>query len=235
MGLGSAVLAARLGRLTALAQCLPTARQHLRAILPDASEEEILNAVPLQEAQGTLHLLDREYGITISASGGIARRSEPTLNLQDDFKIIRGLMGTLTRAIHEREQSTTIAGHVMAEAEASQAATSLRRTDPPASRLNASKALAHQRHRVRLRSCAGTGVHGWAEECPKAPELCLNDAEFQFSVRYRLGLPVMTEGLCQLCSKSSEEWCGKPRNVFGDHVQMCGMGCGRYRAHNALC
>ena len=55
---GSAELPARLGRLAALGQCLPTARHHLRAILADASEEDILNAVPLQGAQGNLGLAE---------------------------------------------------------------------------------------------------------------------------------------------------------------------------------
>ena len=57
MAFGSSEIAARIGRLTAFGQCLPTARRHLRTILPDATDAEILGAVPLQGAEPAMQWL----------------------------------------------------------------------------------------------------------------------------------------------------------------------------------
>eukprot|EP00973_Karenia_brevis_P016465 2255309-Karenia_brevis.AAC.1 len=106
------------------------------------------------------------------------------------------------------------------------------------------RAAAHLRHRVRLRSCAGEGAGLWVEMCPKSPELRLTDGEFEFGVRWRLGLPIMRPGPCrhrparldalQDCDVA-EGRCGQELDIHGDHAVLCGRGRGRYRAHTALC
>ena len=92
-------------------------------------------------------------------------------------------MGILSTAVAEKEYASMIKGHAQAEEEQAEAARSMKQVDPAIAREHDMMALAHQRSRVRLRACAGTGVHGWANECPKTRRLCLNDIEFQFSVR----------------------------------------------------
>ena len=90
--------------------------------------------------------------------------------------------------------------HEAAEVEARELAKTLWRRDPERAKHVAAEASAHQRHLVRLRSSADDGTHGWVEACPKAPELSFNDAEFEYACRWRLGLAVMKQGQCQLCS-----------------------------------
>ena len=207
----------------------------MRAILPDADEESILKAVPLAEAESSLQWLRDEYGIEVAAGGGVARDREPRLCLLDDFKPVKGLMGTLTREVQRREREKVIARHTAAEVEARKSATLVWRRYPGFAKHMAARAAAHQRHVVRLRSSSGVGVHEWAVACPKAEELSFRDMEFNYACRWRLGLPLMQVGHCQLCSKDSEDWYGKPRDALGDHALLCGKGCGRYRVHNALC
>ena len=45
----------------------------------------------------------------------------------------------------------------------------------------------------------------------------------------------MHAGLCQLCSRDSEDWCGKSRDSLVDHAQLYGKACVQYRVHSALC
>ena len=129
--------------------------------------------------------------------------------MQEDFKAITGLMGKLTRAVFEKERDKIIAAHTRAELEARQAAIQLTRFDPEAAKEAESKAAAHLRHLVRLRSTAGHGVHAWTEECPKNESLSLNDLEFNFAVRWRLGLPFVKPGLCKLRSGEDGQLCCK--------------------------
>ena len=235
MGFGSATLAAKIGRLAALAQCLPTARQHLRTIAPEASEQEILAAVPLAEAQATLEWLKAEYDIEISAGGNIAADREPRLRLHADFKPVTGPMGKLTQAVFKHERAKMLEQHAQAEAQAKEAARRVKRTNPEAAKQLECKAASHQRHLVRLRSVAGEGVHACVEECPKSGTLSLNDAEFNFAIRYRMGLAVLRPGLCQLHSCDGDDRCGCGLDAFGDHALLCHKGRGRYRVHGALC
>ena len=53
----------------------------------------------------------------------------------------------------------------------------------------------------------------------------MSAAEWQDSLRYRLGLPLMTPGLCDACQGA--------RDGLGDHA-MCCASCGRYSRHNVL-
>eukprot|EP00973_Karenia_brevis_P046196 6403532-Karenia_brevis.AAC.1 len=82
MGVGSAEVHALIGRVAALAQCLPTARDHLRRLFPEASEEEILAAVPLQEAQQALDDLRENWGIEVDVDGNLATGREARLDLR---------------------------------------------------------------------------------------------------------------------------------------------------------
>ena len=95
--------------------------------------------------------------------------------------------------------------HARAREVAAESAKSTRMVDQAASCLHVAEAIAHPRTVVRLRSCAGEGLHGWEEECPKCAELCLNDHEFQFSVRMRLGWPLVQAEQCQFCSRNGED------------------------------
>ena len=218
-----------------MAQCLPSARQHLRTILHEATEQEIRRAAPLTEAQSTLDWLKDEHGIEIIADGGIARGREPRLNLADDFPAVTGLMGKITREVFEKERDDLLRRHAAAKAETAEMANRLKRADPVAAKVAESKAAAHQRHLVRLRSAAGDGLHGWVEECPKTESLSLNDSEFNFAVRWRMGLAVVRPGLCQLHSKDDTDWCCRQLDPHGDHAVICHKGKGRYRMHGALC
>eukprot|EP00973_Karenia_brevis_P086635 12013817-Karenia_brevis.AAC.1 len=85
MGMGSAVVGARVGRIACLLQCLPTARKHLRKIFPYATEEQILHAVPLDGAEAELESL-RAEGIELAVSGTVACGNEPRINLCESFK-----------------------------------------------------------------------------------------------------------------------------------------------------
>ena len=78
MGLGSVMAAARIGRVACLAQCLPTAREHIRQILPDVDEERLLRAIPLQGALAELENLEQQ-GIVLAWDGSLATGAEPRL------------------------------------------------------------------------------------------------------------------------------------------------------------
>ena len=239
MACGSAELSALLGRLATLAQCLPTARKHLRAILLDASEDEILNAVPLESAERALSWLKEEYQIEVSAAGTVAKEREPRLNLKSDFRPMRGLMGTLTRAVQEAQRDRMLSRNAGAAEEAAMRANALSRRRPEEASRFRCESAAFVRHNVRLRSAAGDGKHSWVDACPKAKALQFTDAEWRFAARWRLGLAVSRVGPCQLRGRASADEesnvCGKRCNRHGDHAILCARGCGRYRAHNAIC
>ena len=129
MAFGSAELSARVARLAALGQCLPTARRHLRAILPEATEDEILGAVPLSGADDMLRWLREKWGIEISATGTIAREREPRWDLRTDFAPLKGLTGTLTRAIQTRQFEDACERHAAAAARTATAARTAGRAD----------------------------------------------------------------------------------------------------------
>ncbi|CAK0840857.1 unnamed protein product, partial [Prorocentrum cordatum] len=171
MGFGSATLGARLGRLAALGQCLPVARQHLRALLPDAAEEDILNAIPLDGAERMLDWLKETHGIELSVSGTIARESEPRWNLRARFDPIRGLYSTVSKVAQEAQRADMLARHSAAEQASQREGANAARRDPAESE--------------RLKSKEAT-------------------------------------------------MCGKPCDRLGDHAQLCGVGRGRYRVHNAV-
>ena len=217
---------------------MPTARRHLKAILPEASEEDILSAVPLQGAKETLEWLSSQYGIAVNAAGTIAKEHEPKWNLDEDFKPMRGLTGLLTRAVQEKQYADLVRRHAAAAATEEEQAHGLRREAPADAQEHRARAAAHLRHAVRLRSAAGAGIHDWVEICPKHSTLQLDDKEFTFAVRWRLGLPVMRQGQCQLQSSKDIEQnrrCCKQCDKWGDHAVLRGKDRGHYRAHNSLC
>ncbi len=242
MGFGSAALAARVGRLAAVAQCLPTARAHLQMVLPEASQEEILEAIGLEGVCDTLQWLREEHNIEIAAGGEIATGSEPRFDPRAHFEPIRGLQGRLTRAIFQGQKEALLARHEEAEKQERARAAALRRRKPGDAKSALRRALAHLRTRVRLRSAAGGIAGTWAETCPKRPELRLNDDEFAFAARWRLGLRVMMAGECGHRnvhakpgpSSGPRGRCGQFLDEFGDHAALCGKGRGRYRRHNAV-
>ena len=219
-GFGSATLSARLGRVAAVAQCLPTARVHLRRILPEASEDEIRAAVPLAGVKESLDWLKNKYGIELSVNGNLASAKEPRWDPAADFQPLRGVCGLLTRAIQTKDHDAVVAAHAAGS-----------RTRP-----TSAEQEAHTRHACRLRSSAGVGVHEWTTECPSDSNLRLNDTEFEYAARWRLGLPVMPAGDCKHRAAKDPDGavCGKQRDRFGDHAVLCGKGAGRYRVHNAL-
>ena len=239
MAFGSAVVAARVARLAAVAQCLPTTRQHLAAILPDAVDE-IVGAVRLDGVREALQWLRDTYGIEVGVSGVLARDKEPRWDPGRHFQSIRSLGSTLMRAIQGKQRSARLAAHAEAEGKAVEEAKHAQRTNQAAAAAARAEASAHQRHQVRLRSVAGEGAHEWVRSCPSERTLQLNDSEFQFGVRWRLGLPVCSEGACMLRAKSGANGtrgpcCGQARDRWGDHAVLCGKGPGRYRVHGALC
>ena len=226
MGCSSAAVAARIGRIACLAQCLPTARDHLRRILPEASEAEILNAVPLDGACAEMQALKEEYGIEISQDGNIASGAEPRLDLRQRFRPLRGLMGLLSREVYVRER----AKFLRECAEVASCAASTRQEREKAKRTVA-----------RIHSCEG-GAGRWVEATPSRESLRLTDAEFTFGARWRLGLPVCN---CETCgqrnkgqdssdSHPAEERCGRLLDVYGDHAVTCRKGGGFYRAHGSV-
>ena len=105
MGCASALIAAKVGQVACLAQCLPTAREHLRRIHPDASEEDILGASPLDGAIRELQALRDECGMEVNMEGEIATGAEPRLDLKRPFIPMRGLTGMLTRRIYELDRA----------------------------------------------------------------------------------------------------------------------------------
>ena len=240
LGFGSATLTARLGRLAAVAQCLPTAREHLKRILPHRSDDEIREAISLSGVDETLQWLRDEYDIEISASGAIAAGSEPRFDPHQEFQPIRGIMGIVTRAVCEKQREHILQRHGDNERLERDIASRVRRSNPSAAQEARSRAAAHLRHCARLRSTAGEGAGAWVEFCPKSEELRLNDSEFNHAVRWRIGLPVMRAGPCQVRNANTsgeiaEERCGQCLDALGDHAVLCGRGGGKYRAHTAVC
>lgn len=94
--------------------------------------------------------------------------------------------------------------------------------------------LGRHRCQARLRSAAG-GAGVWVEAIPNRPTLRLRDAEFVTGLRWRLGLPLLPEGLCcQNTAKDAEKRCGCILDQFGDHVTICSRGGGTYRIHGGI-
>ena len=247
MGFGSATVMAEVSRLAALTQCLPVARQHLRNLFPDEAEESIREAIPLEAVDRALRNLRDTYGIEVSADGRVATGQEPRLDLHDDFVPIKGLGGTLARAIYEMQRSRRLEDLEKQELQARQLAKHLRRRDHAAAAEARSAALGFMRTRVRLRSVAGPGCGDWVTAGPTDAALRMNDFEFKFAVRWRLGLTTCLAGNpCGLkpggqpsgqgaCRDVAARRCGKALDPFGDHAILCGKGPGRYRVHNAVC
>ena len=209
----SSAVAVSCGRLACLAQLLPTARAHLRRIFPDVSEEMLLAAVPLQGASDTIQALEAR-GIALAAGGGIARGSEPRLDITKPFQPVPGLMGTITRAIACQDREAT---------------------------LNALRSKGHLRSVARLRSAVG-GAGVWVEAIPNRLTLQLRDAEFVTGMRWRLGLPMLPDGLtCQnkavvgtASNQGAEKRCGCNLDIYGDHIAICSRGGGTYRIHGGI-
>ena len=221
MGMGSVSNAARAGRLACLFQCLPTARAHLRKIFPDASSEDILNAVNLNGAEAELAAL-RGAGIEISVRGTVASGAEARINLREEFEPARGVMGVVARALAEKERDAF-----------------LRRSE--AAGTNA----ALMRDAARIHSCEG-GAGYWVEAIPSSPGVRLNDAEFTTGIRHRMGLPqIPGHGTpCQLRSRSATNFiddadqantvCGQCLDNHLDHALCCNKGGGFYRVHGSV-
>ena len=222
MGMGSVSDAAIGGRVACLAQCLPTARAHLRRILPETAEADILAAIPLQGAQEQLELL-KARGIEVTIYGTIAGGAEPRLNLCEDFQPVRGVLGVIVKAL-----ATANRDRLVAESSARLASDTLRRTA------------------ARLLSCEG-GTGQWCEAIPSRQSLRLNDSEFVSGLRHRLGLPQIPQGSVRRCQLSSTRRtnlgdddpsectaCGQLLDPFLDHALCCSKGGGFYRVHGAI-
>ena len=220
-GMGRIGHAARVGRLSCLLQCLPSVREHLTKIFPEAEQSQILEAVPLDGAEGELHRL-REEGIELSLQGKLAHGSEPRLNLRVPFQACRGVLGLLTRTLAEAERSAYLARGVAAGATEQQ-----------------------RRDTARLHSCEAGASH-WVEAIPSRVGLRLNDAEFATGMRHRLGLPQLVQNgaKCQLKAEyreptgddlRSSNVCGQFLDPFMDHALCCQKGGGFYRVHGSLC
>ena len=257
MGFGSASVAALIGRVATLAQCLPVARQHLRNLFPDEDEPAILAAVPLAKADAALEHLKKEYGIEVFANGGVAAEKEPRLNLHGDFSPIRGLTGKITQAIYAKQREQVMMELEMKEALARDAARFLRRSHHDEAKKARQAALGFQRSRVRLRATAGAGCFEWATAAPTKAQVRFNDSEFTFAVKWRLGLALHLEqhecrlraararkddtSHCKtmLCAETDRsevaQRCGKALDPHGDHALLCCRGPGRYRVHNSVC
>ena len=146
------------------------------------------------------------------------------------------MSSVVSKAVQKAQHGHTIACH---EAQATSKREAAKRCGCEAepNRLQ-QEAAAHERAAVRLRSAAGDGCHEWATECPSLAGVKLNDREFLFAVRWRLGLPVRQEGHCQHRNSQGDnkgDWCGKLCDRWGDHAVLCGKGRGRYRSHGAVC
>ena len=184
-------------------------------MFPDMDESRILNAIPLQ---GVMHAVEelRGIGIELSASGQIAEGAE--------FPLVRGVMGVIVKALAKRERE----GMMTRLAEVGRSA-----GGTPAQK-DALRSMA------RLRSCCG-GASGWVEAVPGRFILRLRDAEFLSGMRWRLGLPVLRQGRCQLCpgmcagnSPVAEDKCGISLDVYGDHALSCKKGGGCVRVHGSV-
>ena len=223
LGLGSAAAGAKVGRIACVAQCLPTARSHLRMFLPDITEEVLLQLVPLEQVKIALEEL-REEGIELTATGAVAMGMEPRLNVEQHFQPIRGIVGLVVKHMFVAERD----GYVR-EASASSATTGLKR------------------EAARLLSCEGGGGF-WIEAIPTRRSLRLTDEEFVTGLRYRLGLaqiPVDGQRRCQLQSEAkrcatdlddaegAQGVCGHCLDPFLDHALCCPKG-NFYLAHTAI-
>ena len=238
MAFGSAEKAARVGRIATIAQCLPAARQHLRKILPDEDEAAILEAIPLGGVQQQLKWLKETWAIEIGVTGDVAKEKEPRWNPSANFEPHLGLMGKLMQAMQSKERTAYLTAHSKRKQEAAKQAQNYRHEFGTEADKWRAEAEAHCRSIVRLNSAGGQGVHEWVSQCPSTALTSLNDNEVVFAIRWRLGLPVMSEGQCQLRSQKDRDegrgGCGKPRDPLGDHALLCGKGPGRYRSHNAV-
>ena len=257
MGFGAASVTALIGRVATLAQCLPTARQHLRNLFPTDSEMAILEAIPLGGADTALEHLQKEYGIEVAATGEVAVEKEPRLNLHGDFGPIRGVTGKITRAIYEKQRMRLLAELEVQETVARDAARRLRRSHPDEASRARQAALGFQRSRVRLRATAGAGCFDWVTAAPTEARVQLNDEEFMFAVRWRLGIalhhgqhdcglrakrahagdahPSQTVQSAEHVRARARQRCGKFLDPHGDHALLCSRGAGRYRVHNSVC
>ena len=169
-----------------------------------------------------------EGELWVSASGTIAREKQSRWNPNLPFQLLSGLTGLLMQAVQAKQRAARIEAH---ELEAKTISDSKDRSDSAKART-----MAHLRSAVRLRSTGGLGVHEWVSHCPSGVAAQLNDSEFDFAVRWRLGLPTQLAGECQLRAKAATEAerCGRQRDALGDHSLLCGKGRGRYRVHNAV-
>ena len=221
LGLGCVADAARAGRIACLAQCLPTARAHLRRILPEVDKASILSAISLQGAADELDSL-KAAGIELTVYGTVAVGAEPRLNLYADFQPVRGVLGVVCRALAtaERASLVAIAGATTTDAE--------------------------RRDAARIPSCEGGAGYLW-EAIPSRQSLRLTDPEFVSNARHRLGLPQMplhSVRRCQLRSTrqhnplgdDSDECtaCGQLLDPFMDHALCCSKGGGFYRVHGSI-
>eukprot|EP00973_Karenia_brevis_P018170 2495005-Karenia_brevis.AAC.1 len=87
--MGRAGHAAQAGRVACLFKRLPTAREHVRHIFPDAAEHQILNAVPLTGAETELQRL-RGVGLELTVDGTLAQANEARIDFRMSFQPCRG-------------------------------------------------------------------------------------------------------------------------------------------------
>jgi hypothetical protein len=78
----------------------------------------------------------------------------------------------------------------------------------------------------------------WLAQYPSGWRPKITDDCFQVAVRWRLGLPVVTEGaLCKHVScrnKLDAEPCNVRMDAFGGHCIICGFGAFRFARHDAV-
>ena len=129
-GFGYAEVSGKVARLAALAQCLPTAGAHLRAIFLEATDAGIFEAIPLEDADTAIAELKHSYGLEMAVDGAIAVAREARLNLHTAFQPIWGLTGRLTKAILERKVAEEFASLKCVEETDRANAQRLRRRDP---------------------------------------------------------------------------------------------------------
>ena len=208
-------------------------------MFPNHTEEQILSAVPLEDAICELQSLQSEYGIELAVDGSIATCNEPRLDLATNFSTVRGIAGRVTRFVHEQQHVAALQRAAESEshwrARAKEHQKCKERQSSTAARYAAESA---QREQARLRSCAGVGTHDLFSIGPTEGSTMMTDTEFVYSIRWRLGLPMQAlPRTCQLraiACKHTGEICGKPLDRQGDHPVLCGRGPGRYRVHNSI-
>ena len=151
-----------MGRLACLAQCLPLARRHLEnlGVSPSDGQTNVELQYTLQAQQALA-----DDGVELDMHGNIASGAEPRLDIRGAFRAVRGLVGTVSRALMTKERDQFI---------------ELGKSD--------GAATSQQRDAVRLQSCA-SGAGEWVEAIPSRPAVQLNDAEFNTGTRFRMGLP----------------------------------------------